>query len=183
MQDDMDAVQENVGTTRQVVGPDCKVLMREGNHERRRKDYLDKHPELAGLDGLSARKLYGLDAFDVAWDDADFMYWAGRVITHGEVVRQVAGQSARGEMEKWGTSGISHHVHRLAEYRKTTLLRDDLWVEGGCLCRLDPPYLAGRPNWQHGFVVVERLGDDWSVELVPIRDGKAAFRGTVYKSS
>jgi hypothetical protein len=100
---------------------------------------------------------------------------------HGNVIRKWSGYSARGEYEKHGTSGISGHVHRMGLFYHRDDRGPHVWIENGCLCKIDPEY-AEHPDWQQGFSVITYTedGEYFGVEPVAIHEGKAIFRGRVY---
>lgn len=52
----------------------------------------------------------------------------------------------------------------------------------GCLCRLDAPFLKGKPNnWGHGFGIFEfRRDGSYSFYCVKIFDGKFSFNGRLF---
>ena len=75
-----------------------------------------------------------------------------------------------------GISGISGHTHRLAPYKKSGYT-PRVWWEQGCLCRLDPDYIIGKPNWEQGVMVGEfsTKTDSFVLHPVPFLDGKLRF--------
>lgn len=114
---------------------------------------------------------------------------------HGIKVRS-AGSTAKSVVDDERVSNIFGHVHRIERQHKTTHTRRGpkftLAATPGCLSRLDGTVpsmkgstdIFGRPitsweNWQHGIAVVTyREGDaPFNVELVPIHEGVAIFRG------
>jgi hypothetical protein len=149
-----------------------------GNHEFRYELYLQSDAKrLTGLACLELPVLLDMERLGVEAGSKDgFELTPGFRVYHGEVVRKHAGQSALGEMEKWGQSGASGHVHRLAVLRQSNAGGERLWGEGGCLCSMSPEYMTHRPNWQHGFLVASIL-DDMTVVLdpVPIHRGHALW--------
>lgn len=100
------------------------------------------------------------------------------VILHGDVVRKNGGYSARGMLDKWFTSLMHNHTHRMgATAQRIPGLgnRKDKQLyayENGCACSLNPIY-ASAPNWQQGFSIVGLDGNTFSVEQVMINDGVA----------
>lgn len=104
------------------------------------------------------------------------------VLKHGTVVRKFAGFTAKGEWEKYGRSGASGHVHRLAMFMHGKHLGGaHFWLETGCCCTLEPEYMLD-PDWQQGFMVltVEKQTGAFGVEPVYVRNGLAVFRGKTY---
>ena len=148
--------------------PRAKIVFLEGNHSLRLSKYLlIKAPELCDLDELSLSSLLELDKYGIEFypHDEPFMLTRDFVCVHGTVVRKFAGYSAKGEMDKWGCSGISGHTHRLSTYFETKRGRTAHWTEGGCLCSMDPHYMKN-PNWQSGFVVLHLKGATVTPEII-----------------
>jgi predicted phosphodiesterase len=107
------------------------------------------------------------------------------LIKHGVKVGIHAGTSVKKEIDAHGMSVIMGHVHRRAIVEVTKTAHQLVGVELGCLCNLRPSYLPAEEtaNWQHGFAVVTEFKDGtFDVELVRINQGKAMFRGYVFKS-
>jgi hypothetical protein len=122
-------------------------------------------------------------------------------VIHGDKVAS-GGSTAHKYLATVKTSVIFGHIHR-REWAERT--RDDhdgartiLAVSPGCLARTDGAVpstrgghdLDGRPlyrseDWQQGIAVVEyEPGDgNFNLELVPIRDGWARWRGIDYLST
>jgi hypothetical protein len=105
------------------------------------------------------------------------------LVKHGDVVRKWGGATAQGEYLKYGKSGASGHIHRLATFMHRDHNGNHVWVETGCLCRLDPDYMRD-PDWQQGCVVVsfERSTGAFQVEPVYIHLGRAVWRGKEYRA-
>lgn len=100
------------------------------------------------------------------------------LVLHGDIVRKHAAYSARATMEKWASSVMHSHTHRLGmgaqrvpaiPGRVDALQR---FYEIGCQCSLEPSY-ASAPNWTQGFAIVHESAEDYAVELVAIRGGSA----------
>ena len=166
-----------------------------GNHEDRIRKYIaDKAPELAGLPGFSLEEM--LDLREAGWGYTP--YWNpvatsgspgynlhGVLFTHGTQVTKWSAMTAKAHWERYGGSGVIGHTHRLGEFyhRDYRGEHQNKWIEGGCLCSLDPEY-ATYPDWQHGFVAGYMWpGPDdsktWRYDLrpVPIVDGEAVWEG------
>lgn len=114
----------------------------------------------------------------------------GLMVLHGDVVRGHAAYSARGMLEKWRHSLIHGHTHRIGQYgyrvpaiagKREHQMRA---IEGGCMCRLDAPYLP-TTNWQQGFTIVRSNEEGlFATESVYIQEGRAVCltAGTEYKA-
>lgn len=104
----------------------------------------------------------------------------GFIIMHGDVVRRHGGYSARGLFEKWYTSIMCNHTHRIGMTpqripsigsQKEKIIRV---YENGCACNLKPLY-ASAANWQNAFSIINYSNKDVAVETVLITDKKAAI--------
>jgi hypothetical protein len=102
------------------------------------------------------------------------------LILHGDLVRKYAAYSARGHAEKWHSSVMHSHTHRMGSSleripavgtREEAVRRA---YEIGCLCNLQPSYVSA-PNWTNGFAIISHDVEeqDYGVELVNIQRGQA----------
>jgi hypothetical protein len=141
-----------------AVPKKCETVYLMGNHETRLARFLKlKAPALFKMKSLELPTLLELDALSVTTLDYGVPYVMpdGVLVVHGDVASSKGGYTANRMLERYGTSGISGHCHRLAMVQRTYQPETRFWIEGGCLCRLDPEYAITPVNWQHGFVVVE----------------------------
>jgi hypothetical protein len=187
------------------AGWDCEIRLIEGNHDRRIQKAIVANAKAAfGLRQactppehwpvMSVPHLLRLEELGVEYVDG---YPAGitwindrLACVHGEKLKMSQ------VVDDERVSVIQGHVHRIQMQYKTRRVRDGarvtLAATPGCLCRTDGsvPSTKGsvdswgraikRPeDWQNGLAVVTyRDGDSpFSVELVPIFDGVAHFRG------
>lgn len=188
LQDEIESGAASLGQLDQTVSSKARKILFRGNHELRLDKYIHSHaPALAGLERLKVPSLLGLKSLGWEYVDHDMELFPEFLIKHGEVVRQNAGYSARGEMDRAWMSGISGHTHRLAMYSYTprrTFLREEqspFWIENGCLCKLSPEYIAGNGNWQQGFTILHVFDDAFVPEFVNITHGRAIHKGKLYK--
>lgn len=172
------------------AAPNASIVEVDGNHsgdgtESRWWRYLSERlGELASLpdviEGLSYKRVWHPEW---AWDIPVVPHETithGLVAIHGDVARSHAAYSAKAMLEKWRVNLIMGHVHRMGYYgyrvpeiggQQEHQMRA---YEGGCLCRLDPPYLQVA-NWQQGFTIVRHDDDagSFGVEQVLIHKGVA----------
>lgn len=184
LQDDLDQLSQVLETIREIL-PTAKVVFSEGNHEHRLLRYLQKHPELYRLRALQMPKLLDLERHDITHLPYHAIQrWHGLILEHGSLVRSKSAYTASGMLDKRGTSGISGHVHRLGSSYRTQHDQTIAWWENGCLCDLNPEYVIGKPDWQHGFTVVHAVGgkERFWVEQVPIINGKIYYHGQMFYS-
>lgn len=169
LQDDLDHLDRFLTDLRETVGPDCKVVYVEGNHEARLKAFLWRNPEFCNLRILQPGSLLDLDKHNIEWVPQSRVYrHHGFIITHGTKVRAHSSYSAKAEFDRWGSSGLSGHTHRAGMYRRRTWDVDAVWYELGCLCELNPEYVVGAPDWQHGFAIGEFINGDQRFQITPV---------------
>lgn len=147
----------------------------DGNHDSRIKTYVEKNARaLKSLRDIKPEALFRYGKLEINWHPgAGFLLRPEFVVKHGSIVRAEAGASAKAEFMLAGVSGISGHTHRLATYRKAGYVPRQ-WTEQGCLCRTDPDYVTGAPNWFQGCAVGEfsTKSSSFVVHEVPLVDGK-----------
>lgn len=153
-----------------TIKPDARIVFIKGNHEYRLERYLKKHPELYSLDALKLPNLLDLKKYNIEYSDKGIKLGNLKII-HGDMVRKFSGYTARGELEKHDSSGISSHTHRGGVYYYRTPERYLAWFESFCLCDLNPEYI-NEPNWQQGFLYGYVEKDSFAVTPIPIVDGK-----------
>lgn len=154
LQDELDATIEIIAQYRRAF-PRAEFTYIQGNHEDRLRRLIWDNPGLAGLACLEWHKLLRLEQFRFArWYEYGGQHLHhGAIIEHGDTVRGKGSYTARAMVTSRLTSGVSGHTHRLGLANITTAGADLTWVEGGCLCDMEPEYLSGTPDWQHGCVV------------------------------
>lgn len=163
--------------------PSTKVSYILGNHEARLEKLLFEHPGLYGLRALDPQNLFRLK-------DLGIDYYKTQVVidnvtfAHGDRVRSSAGYSAKAEYEDHRmTDGISGHTHRLSSYYSTYNKNMGQWYENGCLCKLEPDYLAdpAKANWQQGFTIISSYEGLTQGTQIPIQRNMFECGGHVYK--
>jgi hypothetical protein len=103
------------------------------------------------------------------------------LVVHGDMVRGKGGYSARAHQEKWMSSTLNSHTHRLGSTvrrvpavgsRPEGILRS---YEIGCACSLSPSY-SRVPDWTNGWAVIthDDARETYGVELVNVVRGSAA---------
>lgn len=180
-------LQEEIDEAKHIIDDICKVSIRskkffiKGNHEGRLQKYLwSSAKELSGLRSLQLESLLDFKKHNISYIKDGKMFYKGIIVKHGNVVRKFAGYTAKAEFEKNGMSGVSAHSHRLSQYRHANESGDYVWVESGCLCKLDPEYLEGEvANWQQGFSIgyFKEHSKRFHLETVPIVRGKSMYGG------
>jgi len=193
LQSELTTGREILRDLRKTVGPKCKMVYIEGNHENRLQKYLWRNPELFNLPDLKLDKLLRLSKYNVEFVAVDNDYWRNTnghykigdaIITHGDnrtngtSVSGYAGYSAKNSMLKMQTSIVLGHVHRLALVKHTTPYGTLTGVEAGCLCQK-----SGTANWQQGFATFETDDDNknYNYRIHHIEDNKLRVDGTTYE--
>lgn len=150
---------------------------------RWRRYLSDRIGELGSLDNITEILSYEnvfLGDYKDKIKHVDYVDLNGLIVTHGDTVRKNGGYSARGEIDKWHSSILHGHTHRIGSscQRVPALAgrpeKQYYGFEGGCLCSLDAAYGTAM-NWQQGFNIVS-LGEDsasFGVEQVLINNGRA----------
>lgn len=156
MQDEIDLVNRYIAELRATC-PDSRMILIESNHLDRLRRYLWRFaPALASLRTLEIPKLLELEANGIEYMEC-FIHqrflWK-----HGDLVSKESGMTARRELAKEGMSGSSGHTHRLGKHYRRNRGGSYVWMEGGCLCDLNPEYIKGTADWQQGFTLVSFEG-------------------------
>jgi hypothetical protein len=177
-----------LSTVRKIVGSQTRILETDANHsgngiEGRWWRFLSERlgplaalPDV--LENLTYQKVFVPDWADVELVPQVELCSGELFIMHGDVVRKMGGASARGMLDKWFTSIIMNHTHRMgATAQRLPGLgnRKDRQVtvyENACACNLTPCY-ATAVNWQNGFSIVAMDKNNFGVEQVMVNDGVA----------
>lgn len=141
-----------------------------GNHEGRIRRYLWKNAEKLPVDADETfESLFRPSDYGFVYQPYGSVIRLGSLdVTHGSVVRQHSGWSAKAHFDKRGGSVLIGHTHRLGTYYRTNARGIHAAYENGCLCSLRPEYVQD-PDWQQGFSVVT-VGEKgfFHVQQVPI---------------
>ena len=162
---------------------DTQMYYHGGNHEDRMRRWVEKYgPQLLGLTDLEVPSLLDLENLGYKYYPYNTLVQRGKLhLTHGNLVRKKSAYTASGMLEKYGVPILFGHTHRGGVHYRTDA-RDTLaaW-ENFCLCRFDMPYLAGPPNWQHGWSVVYNDNKRrFHVVQVPVVGYRYVFEGMEY---
>ena len=158
IQEDLDLVFEFMQKCRSIL-PDANIKYFSGNHEKRLRTYKwSKAPELAYLRCLEPEKLFRLKELDIEWIPKRWNYkkiW----FMHGNILSKHSGLTAQRMRAEYGTNVVCAHSHRTGKSNRTDLSGNSGGWESGCLCDLEPEYIEGIANWQHGMSIVEYYKD------------------------
>lgn len=155
---------------KRYAAKDCKIWWIDGNHEerlqraiwRRAQDFsflVKDIPEALRLDETCAGYVpYG--------KHIDYL---GFVFTHGNFVSSYSAYTAKRHLERYRSSGVNGHTHRLGSYSVTDMHGSShTWYEQGCLCRKDLEYVRGVANWQQGILIGTVAGGALHPQLVHV---------------
>jgi hypothetical protein len=144
--------------------------------------YLWSHAQvLSSLRSLRVEHLFNLEKLKIQYYD-DIVFRNTVLFKHGSIIRKHSGYTARGELEKEGMSGMSGHTHRLEMHFKRNRGGNYVWVESGCLCNLDPEWIDGTADWQHGVGVFtfKRGGRHFFPSYAQIINGEILWGNKLY---
>lgn len=160
-----------------------RVVYVEGNHEHRVERWAttQRGPWLSVVDGLLPRAALSRGrAKDFRWipykspgEPSHYEAAPGLIAVHGWSTAKHAAAAHLGRAH--GLSVIHGHTHR----RQVHTLRHPVTgevIEGhssGCLAQLQPLWVNGPTAWVHGYAMIQRRGDRWSIHHVGIHDGAA----------
>lgn len=180
IQDELDFTGDMLDRHKKMV-PKAKQHWLDGNHEERFLRYLWKQASaLASLDDMNMSAKLKLEKRHVTYTPySGHINYLGLLVTHGDRLRQHSSWTAKAMSERFRSSGLSGHSHRLGAYYWTGVKGPQVWYEQGCLCRLDPEYEA-HPNWQHGFAYGIVHNNKVHIQLVSIFDGGFHYGDTYY---
>lgn len=167
------------------------VVWFDGNHEQRLLKYLGRNAaSLADLNIddeflVSIPHILGLKKLGIIYIPyGEVVELHGVTITHGMLARCKSGYTGQASIDKYGTSGISGHSHRISFTTRTRLGKTVWWIEAGCLCKLSPtPAYTTYPDWSQGFAVA--VYDAKAQQLygtqIPIMEHSFRFNKKTYK--
>lgn len=158
----------------------CRKWFLEGNHEYRVRRWLyQKADNLEGGLQLVPEALK-LRERGWAWVPYGEPLEIGRAkIIHGSYTNKY---HASKHCDSYGDSVFYGDTHTWQVHATTHGTKPHVGISFGCLCKLKPRWLHGRPSsWMHGFGLVyvdEKTGNFWPY-FVPIIDGIAVVNGHI----
>lgn len=173
---------------RKAAGKDAEILLNFGNHEYRWDMFLATNaPILRSLKCLEFEELFGLHKANIIPNRGRkggyARYQLGPIqIGHFEVARDSAA-TEKSIMTAKGGSIIASHSHRKGQYFHSYADGRVLTGVGtGCLCDPAQQNYVEDPNWQHGFVTVERVigKDRFHLHDVTITGGEFIYDGHIF---
>ena len=163
--------QKEVGVLLGALGKVRTIEKKEwidGNHEDRWRRIAWRNHKLKGM-LKSFPEAFSLKEYGYQWHPyGDHVMLGKLMVTHGELVRKHSADSGQAHFDRFGTSVLVGHTHRLGVYYKSDCRGVHAAYENGCLCSLKPEY-THFPNWQQGFSVVKVYGGGlFSVQQIPV---------------
>jgi hypothetical protein len=172
---------------RNSLGQKSDIIYIEGNHEDWiRQAMVAKMPEFFfGLEELgllpNLTSLLDLDKRDIPLIPVNEFLKIGKIHwTHG----LFTGPSAPKKHLNLVKGNIYYfHTHDVLTHHEPSMNGMIESASLGCLCRLDAPFLKGRPNnWVHAFGIFEvRRDGTYSFYCPKIFNGQFSFNGKVFK--
>lgn len=168
----------------EIAGKQVKeVVYILGNHEHWVEQYIDKNPEMEGLIEVENHIKVDKKGVGLEFVPLNSFYKLGKLfVTHGLYTNKY---HAAKTIDSTGKSVLYGHTHDIMSFSKMGLIEDEkhLAQSIGCLTKLSPAYMKGRPhNWMHGVAMVDvQRNGNFTTNVVPIYDGVASVFGKVYK--
>lgn len=173
------------------IQPSARMVLLEGNHEKRQNDLIIKHlPQAyhlrpAGVDvdysAWRIPELLGLEALGVDWiggyPNGTFWLEDDLIAVHGATL------SAEKVVADSDVSVIFGHIHRFESATRTVYTKKGPQVitaySPGFLGRMDGvvPGVKARQRWSQGFGIVYHAHGLAEIRHVPISNGRAVFGG------
>ena len=184
-----------------AAAPNAQIDFIEGNHELRLINYLrDRAPGLAGLEDLEFGKLFKLDDHEINMVSRkafrktviksrtrheNFVVYGDNalLVTHGTAT---GSSPAKAELDRWGVSGISGHLHKPSSFTGGSGLTGiKTWNVLGCMARteLSREYMESPDKWLNGFGYAEISGAYAQVTPVTIQGGFCSVAGLRYNQN
>lgn len=172
---------------------DGPVGIHEGNHDERPRTYLAKYaPALAESGAFNIENLLDFNGFGVSLLPEFNKVAPDWITTHGHrgqlSLSRIAGNTALNAAEKFNTSVVMGHTHRLGIGSKTkgyggNATKTLTGMEVGNLMnqKLAHYLKGGTGNWQHGFGLLTIDGAHVKPEVVPITKGKFTVDGRTWE--
>lgn len=185
IQQDLDLTVEYLEELRDL-SPKSKITLHYGNHLLRLKKFIWANAgQLDSIRSLDLKYLLNCDKLKITTIESEEGYITiGKLVfTHGTVISQDSGMTARRNIQKYGLSVICGHTHRLGSIYKTDLRGIVGGWENGCLCELSLIKEWGREiaNWQNGFSIIDYHDDLFRVQQIPIIKGRMIFGKDMWK--
>ena len=185
LQEDLDKTHTYLKNLR-TIAPTAEIELHSGNHLDRLRKYIWRQAEaLECIRSLDLGFLLGLKELNISFlKSAEEYRQRGKLIlTHGTMVSQDSGMTARRMLKRYGLSVLHGHTHRGGSVFVSDLLGVRGAWENFCLCdfKLAREWRMGVANWGQGFSYIYYYPDRFEVHQTPIIKGKFTALGKEYK--
>lgn len=185
IQKDLDKYKGYLKTLRSLA-PNAEIEVHLGNHGDRLRKYIWRNADaLSSIVSLNMEFLLGVKEQKISLIKGaeEYRRRGNLILTHGTVVSQDSGMTARRNLKKYGLSVITGHTHRGGSTYVTDLLGTRGAWENFCLCdpKLSKEWRMATANWQQGFSYVYYYPDRFEIHQCPIIKGKFTALGKEYK--
>lgn len=157
--------------------PDIPIYFIPGNHENRFERFLrNKAAEFLGLDEFRLDVLLEVGAHRIEYIPFRTNILFGDVlIEHGDKIPGAGGVvPARTALMRFKRNILVNHFHKTSTSTQRIFdVEKEVVIRGyslGCLCELSPEYLEVN-EWNHGFAILTRTGDQVAVANYKIENG------------
>ena len=166
------------------ASPDAKTIYIEGNHEYWLTQYMDSHPQLAGVLGLSRNlglKQRGIQL--VPYEEQRYRpYRLGKLqVVHGWYANQH--HAAKTAQEATGSIVYGHtHDMQAASKKSQDGSRHMAWSIGHLMNERSKAarYLRQPTNWVRGFAIVEWNKQHFNITQIPLVDYQFFYDGFLW---
>lgn len=174
---------------RLAAGKDAEIICNMGNHDARYDVYLQSNaPELARCERFKYDEVFGFNENNIRVNRGKrgtyARYQLGAIkIGHFETARMHSADTEQHLVMTGGCSIIASHSHRKGVFYKT--LWDGSVLQGmgtGHLCDVSQADYVDDPNWQQGFILVNKLADRDRYHLTDmcIVGGNVLYEGRLF---
>lgn len=182
LDDEMMQAADIIRALKRVAAKDCKVYFVFGNHEERMEKEIWRRAQSFSFMVKTIPEAMELDTLCEGYVPyGKHVDYLGFVFTHGNFVSAFSAYTARKHYERYRSSGVNGHTHRMGSYSATDMHnRSHTWLEQGCLCRKDLDYVRGVGNWQQGFlwgVVADNALHPQLAHVIETDRGRGFFAG------
>lgn len=139
-----------------------------------KENEIDLLQEIFSKNGIRSSKLKRLNHFILTANTNPLTYVSRdnvNIVPYKGKVSCVSVDNGTLIIRSKGKTLVTQNTHRLGAFYKKTPSRYLAWFEGGCLCDINPEYVDN-PDWQQGFIHGAIDKDSFTVEIVPILEGK-----------
>lgn len=170
--------------------PGARLEYNEGNHELRLQKYSWHHaPEVSWVKGMGIQEmLFERDGIRLDWNYNNYdtpLQCGHLLIHHGLFARKWGGSSAKAMLERYGSSVLCGHSHRMGSIFRTDFRGVHGAWEQGCILDKSMQEYDPQPDWQNGFAVVHHWPNFkgyFKVDLIPLIDnGWFMFNERIYQ--